>query len=293
MNMNSKDEIGDLASSINAMRMKVGEAVGQSLSISNVLSESSSRQAAALEQTTASLDQMASMTRQNASNTDEANRLMVAAKQAIEKANVSMADLTSSMKEIASASEQTQKIIKSIDEVAFQTNLLALNAAVEAARAGEAGAGFAVVADEVRNLAMRATDSAKNTATLIEDIVKKVRGGESLVTITNEVFSEVTASSTKVVELMGEIAAASQEQSQGIDQVNKAMMEMNQVTQQNAANAEELAATMAMFKVNGNKGQGMLEGVTHTRRLKRLPPSQYRQVGPEKVLPLKEEQDFV
>jgi methyl-accepting chemotaxis protein len=113
------------------------------------------------------------------------------------------------------------------------------------------------------------------------------------VTITNEVFSEVTASSTKVVELMGEIAAASQEQSQGIDQVNKAMMEMNQVTQQNAANAEELAATMAMFKVNGNKGQGMLEGVTHTRRLKRLPPSQYRQVGPEKVLPLKEEQDFV
>lgn len=293
MNMDSKDEIGDLASSINAMRMKVGEAVGQSLSISNVLSESSSRQAAALEQTTASLDQMASMTRQNASNTDEANRLMVAAKQAIEKANVSMADLTSSMKEIASASEQTQKIIKSIDEVAFQTNLLALNAAVEAARAGEAGAGFAVVADEVRNLAMRATDSAKNTATLIEDIVKKVRGGESLVTITNEVFSEVTASSTKVVELMGEIAAASQEQSQGIDQVNKAMMEMNQVTQQNAANAEELAATMAMFKVNGNKGQGMLEGVTHTRSLKRLPPSQYRQVGPEKVLPLKEEQDFV
>jgi methyl-accepting chemotaxis protein len=164
---------------------------------------------------------------------------------------------------------------------------------VEAARAGEAGAGFAVVADEVRNLAMRATDSAKNTATLIEDIVKKVRGGESLVTITNEVFSEVTASSTKVVELMGEIAAASQEQSQGIDQVNKAMMEMNQVTQQNAANAEELAATMAMFKVNGNKRQGMLEGVTHTRSLKRLSPSHYHQVGPEKVLPLKEEQDFV
>jgi methyl-accepting chemotaxis protein len=294
MSMDSKDEIGDLASSINTMRMKMGEAVGQSLSISNILSESSSRQAAALEETTASLDEMASMTRQNASNTAEANKLMVAAKQAIEKANVSMADLTRSMKEIAVASEQTQKIIKSIDEVAFQTNLLALNAAVEAARAGEAGAGFAVVADEVRNLAMRATDSAKNTASLIEDIVKKVRGGESLVTVTNEVFSEVTASSTKVVELMGEIAAASQEQSQGIDQVNRAMTEMNHVTQQTAANAEELTATMAMFKVNGNSGARpvtMEEG--RKKSAKRLPASQYHQVGPDKVLPLKEEDDFV
>jgi methyl-accepting chemotaxis protein len=294
MNMDSKDEIGDLASSINTMRVKMGEAVGQSLSISNVLSESSSRQAAALEETSASLDEMASMTRQNASNTAEANKLMVAAKQAIEKANVSMADLTRSMKEIAVASEQTQKIIKSIDEVAFQTNLLALNAAVEAARAGEAGAGFAVVADEVRNLAMRATDSAKNTASLIEDIVKKVRGGESLVTVTNEVFSEVTASSTKVVELMGEIAAASQEQSQGIDQVNRAMTEMNHVTQQTAANAEELTATMAMFKVNGNSGARPVtleEG--HKKSVKRLPASQYHQVGPDKVLPLKEEDDFV
>jgi methyl-accepting chemotaxis protein len=294
MNVESKDEIGDLASSINTMRVKMGEAVGQSLSISHVLSESSSRQAAALEETSSSLDEMASMTRQNASNTAEANKLMVAAKQAIEKANVSMADLTRSMKEIAVASEQTQKIIKSIDEVAFQTNLLALNAAVEAARAGEAGAGFAVVADEVRNLAMRATDSAKNTASLIEDIVKKVRGGESLVTITNEVFSEVTASSTKVVELMGEIAAASQEQSQGIEQVNRAMTEMNQVTQQTAANAEELTATMAMFKVNGNAGARPVtleEG--HKKNVRRLPASQYHQVGPEKVLPLKEEDDFV
>jgi methyl-accepting chemotaxis protein len=292
MTMDSKDEIGELAQSINAMRMKTGEAVGQALSISNVLSESSSRQAAALEETSASLDEMASMTRQNASNTSEANKLMAAAKQAIEKANVSMNELTRSMKEIASASEQTQKIIKSIDEVAFQTNLLALNAAVEAARAGEAGAGFAVVADEVRNLAMRATDSAKNTATLIEDIVNKVRGGESLVNITNEVFSEVTASSTKVVELMGEIAAASQEQSQGIDQVNKAMAEMNQVTQQNAASAEELTATMAMFKVNGYGGKVHADETSHRKSVKKLLPGHYQQVGPEKIIPLKDD-DFV
>jgi methyl-accepting chemotaxis protein len=293
MTMDSKDEIGELAQSINTMRLKTGEAVGQALSISNVLSESSSRQAAALEETSASLDEMASMTRQNASNTSEANKLMVAAKQAIEKANVSMTELTKSMKEIATASEQTQKIIKNIDEIAFQTNLLALNAAVEAARAGEAGAGFAVVADEVRNLAMRATDSAKNTASLIEDIVKKVRGGETLVTITNEVFREVTASSTKVVELMGEIAAASQEQSQGIDQVNRAMGEMNQVTQQNAASAEELTATMAMFRVNGHGGQIHAEGSARQKGIKKLPPSQYNKAGSEKILPMTEEDDFV
>ncbi|MGZ3594613.1 MAG: methyl-accepting chemotaxis protein [Syntrophales bacterium] len=292
INMDSKDEIGDLASSINTMRMKMGEAVGQSLSISHVLSESSSRQAAALEETSASLDEMASMTRQNASNTAEANKLMSAARQAVEKANVSMADLTRSMKEIATASEQTQKIIKSIDEVAFQTNLLALNAAVEAARAGEAGAGFAVVADEVRNLAMRATDSAKDTATLIENIVKKVRGGESLVNITNEVFSEVTASSTKVVELMGEIAAASQEQSQGIDQVNRVVAEMNQVTQQNAASAQELSATMSMFKVGDNGRQNAGEGLSQRKPLKKLTLSRDGQDGSEGIIPLKDE-DFV
>jgi len=200
--------------------------------------------------------------------------------------------LTKSMKEIATASEQTQKIIKSIDEVAFQTNLLALNAAVEAARAGEAGAGFAVVADEVRNLAMRATDSAKDTAALIENIVKKVRGGESLVTVTNEVFSEVTASSTKVVELMGEIAAASQEQSQGIDQVNRAVAEMNQVTQQNAASAEELSATMAMFKVGDNNGQNLGEGLSPKKPVKKLTLSQHDQRGSERIIPLKDE-DFV
>jgi len=292
INVDSKDEIGDLASSINTMRMKMGDAVGQSLSISHVLSESSSRQAAALEETSASLDEMASMTRQNASNTAEANKLMAAAKQAIEKANVSMADLTRSMKEIATASEQTQKIIKSIDEVAFQTNLLALNAAVEAARAGEAGAGFAVVADEVRNLALRATDSAKNTASLIEDIVKKVRGGESLLNVTNEVFSEVTVSSTKVVELMGEIAAASQEQSQGIDQVNRAVAEMNQVTQQNAASAEELSATMSMFKVGDNNGQNLGEGLSQKRPVKKLSLSQDGRGDSERIIPLKDE-DFV
>jgi methyl-accepting chemotaxis protein len=289
IDIDSRDEIGELASSVNTMRMKMGEAVGQSLSISQMLSESSYHQAASLEETSASLDEMASMTRQNASNTGEANNLMTAAKQSIERANVSMTDLTKSMKEIADASEQTQKIIKSIDEVAFQTNLLALNAAVEAARAGEAGASFAVVAEEVRNLAMRATDSAKNTAALIEDIVNKVKGGENLVSVTNDAFSEVTVSSAKVVELMSEIAAASQEQSQGIDQVNRAMGDMNKVTQQNAANAEELAAVMGIFKAGNGKGLVGTEKVSRERRVSpKLLPGQFNQVSPEKILPLQE-----
>jgi methyl-accepting chemotaxis protein len=189
------------------------------------------------------------MTRRNADNTSEANNLMATVREAIEKSNKAMTELTRSMTDIARASEETQKIIKNIDEVAFQTNLLALNAAVEAARAGEAGAGFAVVADEVRNLALRATDSAKNTANLIQDIVNKVRGGEKLVSLTNDAFGSVITSSRKVQELMEEIAAASKEQSDGIHQINGAVAEMNRVTQQNAANAEELASVMATFRV--------------------------------------------
>jgi methyl-accepting chemotaxis protein len=255
LHVESSDEIGELAQAVNTMRVKISDAVGQSLATSYVLSDAASEQAAALEETSASLDEMASMTRHNASNTTEANGLMNTAKQAIQKANASMADLTLSMKQIASSSEQTQKIVKSIDEIAFQTNLLALNAAVEAARAGEAGAGFAVVADEVRNLAMRATEAARNTSELIDDIAGKVKDGDSLVTVTNGAFQQVTTSSAKVVELMAEIAAASQEQSQGIDQINRAMTEMNEVTQQNAASAEELASIMSMFKTNYESGQ--------------------------------------
>jgi methyl-accepting chemotaxis protein len=153
-----------------------------------------------------------------------------------------MTELTQSMVDISKASDETSKIIKTIDEIAFQTNLLALNAAVEAARAGEAGAGFAVVANEVRNLAMRAAEAAKNTANLIEGTVKKVREGTELVERTNGAFSEVSKSAAKVDDLVSEIAAASKEQAQGIDQVNKAVSEMERVTQQSAANAEESAA---------------------------------------------------
>jgi len=252
INLESNDEIGALVLSVNTMRSKMNHAVGQAMQISGVLSDSASQEAAAIEETSASLDEIASMTRQNATNTDAANQLMISARDAINKANESMSGLTQSMKEITRASEQTQKIVKSIDEIAFQTNLLALNASVEAARAGEAGAGFAVVADEVRNLAMRATESAKGSSNLIGDIVNKVKNGETLVSVTSTAFNQVTDSSNKVVDLMSEIAAASKEQAQGVDQVNRAIAEMNITTQQTAGNAENLSSVMSIFKTEND-----------------------------------------
>ena len=236
----------------------VGAASGEVSNASQELAEGSSRQAAAVEQTSSSLEEMSSMTRQNAQNADQANRLMVESKGTIEQANTSMEALTASMREISVASEQTQKIIKTIDEVAFQTNLLALNAAVEAARAGEAGAGFAVVADEVRNLAMRAAEAARNTADLIESTVKKVQTGSALVAKTNDEFLQVSSSTSKVAELVGEIAAASQEQTQGIDQINKAVGEMDTVVQQNAGNAEESASASAEMNAQSQRMKGLV-----------------------------------
>jgi methyl-accepting chemotaxis protein len=192
---------------------------------------------------------MAAQTQNNAENTNKASELMTHSNEVVSRANASMAELTRSMRDIAGASEQTQKIVKSIDEIAFQTNLLALNAAVEAARAGEAGAGFAVVAEEVRNLAMRAAEAAKNTAQQMGEIVQKIKRGEQLVVNTAKDFEVVAGSSGKVMQLMGEISEASREQSQGIDQINRAVSEMNGVTQRNAASAEELASSMSIFRV--------------------------------------------
>jgi methyl-accepting chemotaxis protein len=228
---------------LNENAEQMASASGQISSASQQLAEGASEQAASIEETSSSLEEMSSMTKQNATSATQADSIMNKADQVVGQANESMAELTTSMEDISKASEETSKIIKTIDEIAFQTNLLALNAAVEAARAGEAGAGFAVVADEVRNLAMRAADAAKNTAELIEGTVKKVNGGGELVAFTNKAFRKVAESASKVGELVGEIAAASNEQAKGIEQVNQAVIEMDKVVQQNAANAEESAST--------------------------------------------------
>jgi len=237
---------------INDMRLKFGSAVGESVALSQTLAEGASEQASAIEETSSSLEEMSAMTKQNAENANMANQLITETNNLIQKTNISMEKLTASMKDIVQASEQTQKIVKTIDEIAFQTNLLALNAAVEAARAGEAGAGFAVVAEEVRSLAMRAAVSAHDTSDLIENTLQKVHDGVSVVTAVNRDFGDVTVNSDKAKGLVEEISAASNEQAQGIEQINKAVSEMDKVTQQNAAGAEQLAAQMSTFKTDSS-----------------------------------------
>ena len=221
---------------------QVGAASGQVSSASQELAEGASENAAALEETTASLEEMSSMTKANAGNANHAKNLMDETLVVVNRAGESMKKMTQSMQEIATSGQEIGKIIKTIDEIAFQTNLLALNAAVEAARAGEAGAGFAVVADEVRNLAQRAAGAAGNTAELIENTIHKIDQGNQLVKSTDQAFEEVMVNSGKVGELVNEIASASGEQAQGIEQVNTAMTQMDKVTQKNAASAEESAS---------------------------------------------------
>ena len=224
---------------------EVASAAGEVSAASQSLAEGASQQAASIEETSASLEEMASMTKQNADHANQADALMKDANTTIAKANTTMDRMTESMTAISQTGEETQKIVKTIDEIAFQTNLLALNAAVEAARAGEAGAGFAVVADEVRNLAMRAAEAAQNTSSLIEESVRQIKEGAELVDVTNKAFDEVAVQADEVTHLIGEIAGASTEQAQGIDQVNTAVSEMDRVVQQNAATAEESASASA------------------------------------------------
>ncbi|CCK78316.1 methyl-accepting chemotaxis protein [Desulfobacula toluolica] len=221
---------------------QVNAASGQVSSGSQSLANGASEQAASIEEISSSIEEMASMTKQNADNTGHADRIMKETELELNKANDFMSELITFMKDISNASDETQKVVKTIDEIAFQTNLLALNAAVEAARAGEAGAGFAVVAEEVRNLALRSADAAKDTAILIDGTVKKIKGGSDLVERTNNAFSNVMESASRIGELVGGIAAVSQEQSQGIGQINTAVAEMSKVTQSNAATAEESAS---------------------------------------------------
>lgn len=239
--------------------VQVAAASKQIATASQALAEGSSEQASSLEESSSSLEEMASMTRQNADNAKVADGLMKKSSREAGQAKESMAELIASMGEISKASEETSKIVKTIDAIAFQTNLLALNAAVEAARAGEAGAGFAVVADEVRWLALRATEAAKNTAGLIEATVKRVKEGAERVVRTNETFAQVADGTLKGGELVAEIAAACGEQAQGIAQINRAVTEMDKIIQQTASSAEESASASEELTAQADQMKGYVD----------------------------------
>ncbi len=221
---------------------QVVSASNQISAASQSLAEGATEQAAGLEETSSSLEEMSSMTGQNADNAQEASHLMVVAKEAVSQMAQATEEMSRAISDIKSSSDQTAKIIRVIDDIAFQTNLLALNAAVEAARAGEAGKGFAVVAEEVRNLAMRSAEAAKDTTHMIEESVANANNGVQITQRVSEALKETNEHADKVAQLINEIAAASSEQAQGIDQINTAVAQMDKVTQQNAANAEESAS---------------------------------------------------
>lgn len=228
--------------SIKVSAQRTSDSSNQVAAAAQTLAEGASEQAATVEETSASLEEISSMIQNNRDNTVEANKLGVDSTKLVSQASSKMKELVSSMETISKSSDETQKIIKTIEEIAFQTNLLALNAAVEAARAGEAGAGFAVVAEEVRNLALRSSNAAKETARLIEESSASIHEGKEQAETVNLAFSEVQTIADKISSLIEEIAAGSVEQSQGINQLNTAVQEIDKVVQGNAATAEESSA---------------------------------------------------
>jgi methyl-accepting chemotaxis protein len=237
---------------------QVVAASGQVALASQQLAEGASEQAASIEETSSSLEEMSSMVKQNADNTKEAARLVDISRQSMKTSHKFLKQTKDCMEKISSDGEKTSKLLKSIDEIAFQTNLLALNAAVEAARAGESGAGFAVVADEVRNLAQRAASTAKDTEKLIGTTLENIKEGVKLVAISTEEFYQMGEDAKKVSELFAEISVASQEQSQGIGQINIAVNKMDKVVQQNAANAEESASASEETNAQAEQMRGFV-----------------------------------
>jgi methyl-accepting chemotaxis protein-1 (serine sensor receptor) len=231
------------------------------------LSSRTEQQAASLEETAASMEELASTVKQNADNARQANQLAASASDVAERGGSAVSEVVNTMQEISASSRKISEIVSVIDGSAFQTNILALNAAVEAARAGEQGKGFAVVAGEVRSLAQRSAQAAKEIKGLIEDSVTKVGAGSQQVERAGATMQEIVASVKRVTDIMGEISAASEEQSSGIDQVNRAVSQMDEVTQQNAALVEEAAAAagslqeqaqrlaeaVAVFKINAGE----------------------------------------
>jgi methyl-accepting chemotaxis protein len=227
---------------INIAANNVSAGAGQMNSTSQAMSQGATEQASSLEEISSSMNEIAAQTIQNAENASQANRLAGETKMLAERGNERMGLMVAAMKEINESGRNISKIIKVIDEIAFQTNLLALNAAVEAARAGRHGKGFAVVAEEVRTLAARSAKAAKETADLIEGSVRKVDDGTEMADKTAEALTEIVTAASKMTDLVGEIAAASNQQAQSVSQITTGLGQVDQVTQQNTAFAEESAS---------------------------------------------------
>jgi methyl-accepting chemotaxis protein len=229
---------------------------------SQSLAQGASEQASSLEEISSSLQEMASMVKQSAANATEARGLAAVARDGATRGVDSMRRLSVAMEKIKASADSTAKIVRTIDEIAFQTNLLALNAAVEAARAGDAGRGFAVVAEEVRNLAIRSADAAKSTAALIEESVVNAEGGVALNVEVVKHLDEINGGIGRVTHVMNEIAAAAEQQTQGIQQINGAVEQMNIVTQHTAASSQESAAAAAQLSGQSERMQDMISRFT-------------------------------
>ncbi len=252
------DRLNDLLGQVQTASEQINSGSTQVSDASQTLSQGATESAASLEEITASMTEMASQTKLNAENANQANSLSKGAQNAANRGSQMMTGLVDAMGDINRSGEDISKIIKVIDEIAFQTNLLALNAAVEAARAGQHGKGFAVVAEEVRNLAGRSAKAAKETAELIENSAEKTRHGNDIVEKTEAALKGIVAGTTKVSNLVAEIAAASSEQSEGISQVTQGLNQIDSVTQQNTANAEESAAASEELTSQSTLLRGML-----------------------------------
>jgi methyl-accepting chemotaxis protein len=265
-----KDELGianttmveQIRSALSSVRLAAAEVDAGSEQISSAsqsLSQGATESAASLEEISSSMTEIGSQTKANAENASQANLLARQTQQSADSGYKKMADMMTAMKDIQDSSNQIAKIIKVIDDIAFQTNLLALNAAVEAARAGRHGKGFAVVADEVRNLASRSAKAAKETSEMIEASIGKVQTGNNIAGLTEAAFREILSSSVKVADLVGEIAAASNEQAQGILEIGQGLEQIDKVTQQNTANAEETAAAAEELSGQARELSALLE----------------------------------
>lgn len=228
--------------SLSAGSEQVSAASGQVSQSSQQMAEGASQQASSLEETSASLEEMSSMTKRNSENAREADAMARATQGSVEHGRAATVRMGEAIGRIKTSSDQTAKIVKTIDEIAFQTNLLALNAAVEAARAGDAGKGFAVVAEEVRSLAQRSAEAAKSTASLIEESQKNAEDGVVVSGEVSEILAKVVGNVQKLSALIGEVSSASQEQSKGIAQIGVAVAEMDKLTQSTASNGEECAS---------------------------------------------------